>query len=272
MYLNILGDLKNKANYRYNNFEIKEASDSLIKNINDEAYILKPIWTWWDKKYVALFVDLNDSTELSNERYKSVMAKIYDYFTQSIIDCLSVDWYADYIDIKWDWVFAIFEWEKAKERAFVSGVIFKTFFEKYVVPKFKKSNDIELTCKMWIYEDKILVRKLWNKKFKNEVWAWKLINVISKLVSYPKNNCWYTDKSYFVLDDNIYNYFFKNYEDYIIKSCWCPNWEKEKIWKEFFIANDKKLELWNNIDNIYIMTNNWCDIHWQDYINNILDK
>jgi hypothetical protein len=44
MNLNIIEELKEKANKRYDDFEIKSDVENLIDKIDDEAYILKPKW------------------------------------------------------------------------------------------------------------------------------------------------------------------------------------------------------------------------------------
>ena len=68
MKLDVIETLREKADKRYDEFKIKEDTKSLIDNISDDAYIQKPIWIWGDKEYVALFIDLNDSTQISNQK------------------------------------------------------------------------------------------------------------------------------------------------------------------------------------------------------------
>ena len=137
--------------------------------------------------FVCLYIDLDNSSGLSFEHHPKVMAKIYDYFTQNIVDIITGEPFdAAYIDIKGDGVFGIFEGEKAAIRAFNAGLTFKTFFEKHIRPKFQKDGEL-FNCKLAISKDKILVKKIGLRGNNNEVWAGRVVNNAAKLASLTKS-------------------------------------------------------------------------------------
>ena len=156
-------ELKNKSDIRFNNFKIEQINS--LDSISDEAYLEKPIWLGGDNKFVCVFIDLNNSTEISNIKQKSTVAKIYDYFTQNAVDVLSTDLIqANYIDIKGDGVFGLYEGMDAVFKVFCASVTFKTFFAKHIINKFNEYN-ISLNCKIVIDIDKLLVRKIGRRKY-----------------------------------------------------------------------------------------------------------
>lgn len=66
------------------------------------------------------------------------MAKIYDYFTQNIVDVFNnADFPADYVDIKGDGAFAIYEGDNASYKAFYAAITFKELFEEKIKTKFE---------------------------------------------------------------------------------------------------------------------------------------
>ena len=263
----LMNILKEKADYRFDNFEKIPEWNNLVENVDTESYIQKPIWIWGEKEYVILFIDLIDSSHLSAEKFKWTVAKIYDYFTQSIIDCVDETEKYSYIDIKWDGVFMIYEWEWAIENAFIDAINYRTFFSKYVRNKFSEYW-VMLECKSSIYKDSLLVRKIWNRKFRNEVWAWKLVNTAAKLINYPQNcHPKYPrspeKSSYLVLPKKIYDYLKSNHYDSAILSC-C-NW-KVNLW------NQHQIEHWqlSYLESYYVLEAIWCDLHWDNTISKIL--
>lgn len=259
-----LAILKEKAEYRYNNFQKIPEWENLVENVDSHAYIQKPIWIWWEKKYVVLFIDLIDSTWLSTEKFKWTVAKVYDYFTQSIIDTVDTTWYYSYIDIKWDGVFIIYEWDYSNEHAFIDCINFRTFFSKTIKDKFWR-NWITLKCKSVIYRDSLLVRKIWNRKFRNEVWAGRLINVASKLIKAPESK-WHpqnSNNSYLVIDKEMYDYFFRYYKDILIKTC-CKG--HTDLWREYFIDN----WILSERERFYVLEATWCDEHGDSTIKKLL--
>jgi hypothetical protein len=153
-----IDELKKKSEERFDQFKIEEING--IQEIEDEAYLEKPTWLGGDKQFVCLFIDLDDSSKHSFKKHPKTMAKIYDYFTQNIVDVLNHPIFgADYIDIKGDGAFGIFEGEKASYKALYCAITFKTLFEQTISPKFSTEGEL-LSCKFGIHKDIILVRKL----------------------------------------------------------------------------------------------------------------
>ena len=264
-----INSLTDKANSRYDNFEIVE--NESISEIQEDSYLLKPKRLWGSATHTIAMVDLNNSTELSLKKLKKTVAKVYDYFTQSAFDCFNHTWYASYIDIKWDWVFAIFEGEDQLEKAFIAVTTFRKFFEDVVNPKFT-SMDVDLTCKAAIYQDTLLVRKIGNARFKNEVRAGRLVTLCSKIISYPKEILCLPDKdnkSYLVVSEHIYEYYKKYYESYIINSCDCK-WTSVNLWKEFDLSNEFKEKYVIKFEKIHTLSSVWCKNCGQQYIDAIL--
>lgn len=177
--------MKAESDKRFNDFKIEEI-DSIAK-IRDEAYLEKPTWLGGDTEFVCLFVDLDDSSKMSFKKHPKTMAKIYDYFTQNLIDVMSQDaMRAAYIDIKGDGAFGIYEGPNAVFKALAAAITFKTLFELYIGPKFSTDGTV-LNCKLAIHKDKILVRKIGRRGSNhNEVWAGRVVNNAAKLASLQK--------------------------------------------------------------------------------------
>ncbi len=270
-----LTNIKKEADQRYLNFDIEEISDLDITKIQNSAYLENSKWIGGDEKFVCLTFDLDGSSKLSAHRHPKVMAKIYEYSTQSAIDILRKDEIiADYIDIKGDGVFAVFGGENAVEKAFVAGITIKTHFLK-VAQKFSNSNNIDLNCKLAIDYDKILVKKIGTRKFNNEVWAGHLINNCYKMMALVKDirddldpdgtgKKIYQDKDIIVISTDIHDYLEDNHKDWAIFSC--PHETSAKLWKE----KATKIELDIKGDKVWFCITNWCDEHGEEYANKIL--
>ncbi len=262
----IFEKLKKESDERYNNFDIEEISN--ISRISEDSYLEKPTWLGGDEKFVCVFIDLDESTEISNVKQRATVAKIYDYFTQNIVEVFSIPkMKADYFDIKGDGAFGIYEGDKAVFRSFVAAVTFKTFFEKYIRNKF---NGLILNCKIAINEDKILVKKIGKRENYNEVWAGSLVNNTFKLASLNTkiHEIDRLKRSLVIVPEFIYNKLHEK-KEYAILSCGHCNgkWtgEKKNLWKKF--SGPEEIE---DIKQIYYLATVWCDECGNEYINHIL--
>jgi len=267
----IFNKFKKDSEDRYNNFVI--GSINSISTISDEAYLEKPTWLGGDEKFVCLFIDLDNSTEISQMKQRSTMAKIYDYFTQNIYDILTIpEITADYIDIKGDGLFGIYEGDYAIFKAFVAAQTFKTFFEKNIKDRFKDSKII-LRCKIAINKDKILVKKIGGRGDYNEVWAGELVNNTFKIASlnkkiYEQNPKNFDARDLIIISEDIYKKLLEK-ENYAILSCGHTNGKrtgKTKLWKEF--TDMSKDNQYNGI--VYYTESQWCDECGDKYLNEIL--
>ncbi len=259
-----INELKNKSEKRFNEFEV-ENIDS-IEKISDKAYLEKPTWLGGDKKFVCLFVDLNKSSKESYRRQPQTMAKIYDYFTQNIVDILNHPAIgAKYIDIKGDGAFGIFEGEKASYRALYCAITFKTMFEQIIRNKFDTDNG-QLKCKFGIHKDKVLVKKLGKRGDGNynEVWAGRLVNNASKLANQSKNLPIGSNNSLPILiSEQVYSDFRLNKEYGFYHCCNnnIPLEERVEMFKEFNDFSDETL------GNKFYYTNVlWCKNCANNYI------
>lgn len=280
--ISIFNDLETKSDKRFEEFWIEDIWD--LNKIQEDAYLETSTWLGWDEEFVCLAIDLDSSSRLSARKNVETMAKLYEYFTKNIVDVLNVnDFSADYIDIKWDWAFGIYQWDGSIERAFVAAVTFKTFFENVIKPKFFREYSINLCCKLAISKSKILVKKIWNRTYKNEVWAGRAVNNTYKIMSKqkiikekligekPQNEKIINDYSLLILSKKIYDYLIASYKDYAILSCGCvdqkPSDKKTNLWREFETSEEDEV-----VDNmIYYNSSKWCESHWGEYLEKILD-
>ncbi|OGY76750.1 MAG: hypothetical protein A2240_00850 [Candidatus Jacksonbacteria bacterium RIFOXYA2_FULL_43_12] len=279
-FLNIL---KDKSEKRYHNFAIEEISS--INRITEEAYLENPTWLGGDKEFVCLFIDLDNSSILSFKKHAVTMAKIYDYVTQNIVDTLNfAPCKANYIDIKGDGAFGIYEGEKAIFKALCAAVTFKTFFDKHIRIKFPineqqgflAKNHKTINCKMAIEQGKILVKKIGKRGDNNEVWAGRLINNASKLASLSKK-IYQTDielfteqQSLLIVSENVYKKL-SSKSQYTITSCghdFCGQETKIRadLWKSYSISANE--DVYGNI--VYYMASRWCNKCGDTYMEEIL--
>ncbi len=261
-----ISDLKEKSEERFNNFVVKPIES--IADIEEQAYLEKPIWLGGDKKFVCLFIDLDKSSKLSFKKHPTSMAKIYDYFTQNIVDVLNHPVIgADYIDIKGDGAFGIFEGEKASFKALYCAITFKELFERHIKPKFD-TDSVKLSCKFGIHKDQILVRKIGKRGARNynEVWAGRLVNNAAKLSSESKNITT-TDLNQslpILVSKEVYSDFCNNNE-YGFYAC-CNNKlpvaeTKREIFDQYDHFSDEVLG-----DRFYFTRVKWCEIHADHYL------
>jgi class 3 adenylate cyclase len=254
---------------RYKSFAIEEISS--ISDISSDAYLEKPTWLGGDKEFTCLFIDLNESSKLSFKKHVKTMAKVYDYFTQNVVDIMSTDKIsADYIDIKGDGAFGIFEGENAVFRALCCALTFKTFFTKYIQSKFKDIDE-NFNCKIGIHTDKILVKKIGKRINNNEVWAGRLVNNASKLTSLNKEIAPNSKNPLIIVSDKVFESLGSKY-DYAVLGCGHSLQgqmlnEKASVWKEYKI---------NEIDHVlgekvYYTEASWCSEGcWKEHSSQML--
>jgi len=272
---NLINELTDKTKTNIENFEI-ETVDS-IKHVYDNAYLEKPTWLG-ASDIICVFIDMNDSTLISNLKKRATVAKIYMAFTQNLVETLK-KFNPSYLDIKGDGVFALFEGENAHNYAIAAAVTFKTFNEKFIKQYCLDSFQVAIDCKIAIDKEQILVKRIGlrdtdKEKKSNEVWAGNLINNTSKLSNVSKeikdkeNN----GSSCIVVSEKFYNLLCndENTKEFTITSCGCPGGKKVKLWKEY---NEFDKDVFLNSDNyqkVFYLFSNWCDSHCEEYCNSIL--
>ncbi len=269
----IFKEFKDKSVARFDAFLIDENVGDLSK-IQDEAYLESSTWIGGDEQFVCLAIDLDKSSALSARKHVKTMAKLYEYFTENIVDMLCLDGIsADYIDIKGAGVFGIYQGEGAIKRAFIAAITFRTFFENEIKPKFKSAFEIDLNCKAAICKDKMLVKKIGTRKYNNEVWAGRLVNNTYKLMKLSdqireKNPL--SGASVLIISDEIYKYLDSNHRDHAIMSCGCQTIDglARDLWSEINTTQEEEI----SGDKAYYMFNIWCKDCGDEYLAEILNK
>lgn len=263
-------DLKEKAEKRFDDFHVEELDT--ISDIKSDAYLSRPTWLGGDKKFVCLSIDLDKSSRTSFKRHPETMAKIYDYFTQTIVDVYSyTDFAADYIDVKGDGAFAIYEGKYASYKAFYAAMTFRQIFEEKIKTQFKDSENNNLGCKLGIHKDVALVKKIGKPDHYNEVWAGRLINNAAKLAKeFERNRSVFNGiASPIVISKSVYLDFEANPE-FGLYYCHENGQEVLEQKKPVFIEvpnpSDETLG-----DEFYYAKTTWCKQCADSYINKIKD-
>lgn len=273
----LFAELKEGADKRYDDFKIKEVGS--ISQIYEDSYLEQPVWLGGDKKFVCLFIDLDKSSKMSFKKHPATMAKIYDYFTQTLIDILSHESiHAEYIDIKGDGAFGIFEGDDAAFRALSAALSFGTFFRKYIRKKFQTAEDA-INFKATIHVDKILVKRIGTRgaRNNNEVWAGRLVNKAAKLGLvvphiYAQDDSFNpSDMSVLIVSQDIFD-IFKQKSEYAVNHCGHDLAGNEvgyinQLWKEFDASDIDEL----SEDTVYYAPGLWCDICQNDVNEGLLN-
>jgi len=264
----LLDELYVKSEKRFNDFKIEEIDS--ISHIKDDAYLEKPTWVGGDTEFVCLFIDLNRSSKTSFKKHPQTMAKVYDYFTQNIVDIFSYEKFnADYIDIKGDGAFAIFEGDNATFRAFYAALTFKELFDEKIKSKFADDDNNNLSCKIGIHKDKILVKKIGKRGDYNEVWAGRLINNAAKLSSQYKNIDLSDGMTPIIVSEKIYLDFVNN-PIYGLYACHNKDTGEsiiEQADEHFKKSADFDDEILGN--KFYYTITSWCEHCADDYLNKL---
>ncbi len=269
----ILKDFKARSDARFDAFSIDENIGDLDK-IQDEAYLENSTWLGGDEKFVCLAIDLDKSSALSAKRHVKTMAKLYEYFTENIVDMLNLEEIrADYIDIKGDGVFGIYQGEDAVKRALVAAVTFRTFFQNEIKPKFKSAFDIDLNCKAVICQDKILVKKIGTRKYNNEVWAGRLVNNTYKLMKLSekiREMNPFVAHPVLIVSEEIFSILETNHYDHAVMSCGCQTEDgmPQHLWKEIDTATEEEI----SGDKAHYMHHIWCTNCGNRYLSEIMNS
>ncbi len=245
--------------------KIEDNTVEEVEKIPNNKDIKLEINKWYKiRNVVSLYVDMKGSTQLSNEKYIKVSAKMYEFFTGSLIKILkNSDWVPQYIDIKGDGGFALWKEKYGAVKSLLAAITFKTFVEFYI-SKYVNSNikDWLVASKIGITTGTVLVKKIGNRNISDNtynwvVWAGKTVNISAKLSDLA-------GKNEILITDEIYSKI-REFNDFLILSCGCGNdGEKTKLWDEFD-ETDKYGNLW-------VLKSKWCKEHGEEYLNNVLKK
>ncbi|HJE03306.1 MAG TPA: hypothetical protein K8U92_05445 [Aliarcobacter thereius] len=211
---------------------------------------------------VVVFSDLKNSTGVSFDKEDRTMTKLLEYLNQPFIK-IHKSFGAEFIEIKGDGGLAIYSKENTI-KAVLASISIKTFYHKHINAKVKKTYDVNFEVTTGISIGNLRVKRIGDRKDNFPVWAGETINLSALLSkelkkdSKPKNSLGITSDIY----DEIKS---KKLDDYLYLSCGCgTNETKENLWKFEAIPHKGGRKY-------YYMNNNWCDIHGQDYLEEILD-
>lgn len=209
---------------------------------------------------ICCFVDMEGSTKLSAGLHEKTTAKAYRLFTETAVRIFD-KFDAEYIDVKGDGVFALFNDDRAYT-ALAAAVTFKTFVYDHFTPMVEKKTGQTIGGHFGIDQKSVLVRKFGFKKHQdrtdrqNEVWAGKPINMAAKLASVSTDNkLWVSDR------------FYKNLKDEkATHSCGCPNDEKKKLWEEEDVSSDDRFDF----GTAHSLGSNWCEKHGKSFCRDLV--
>lgn len=260
-YLNSIHDIvrTNVASFNANNVAVTERN-TLPSN---GVYQMNQ----WYKipNVICVFVDMRASTKLSAATHAKSTARVYELFTGTAIKIFH-ELGAQYVDIKGDGVFALFN-ENEANRALAAGITFKTFAEL----EFKKLMDriipgLDIGFHIGIDQKTVLVKQVGiqdaqsRDSRKNEVWAGKPINMAAKLASKSMDNLWVSDRFYNNINSSLLN----------THSCGCTqegvyHGDKVGLWEEVELNDDIF-----DFRKAYILKSRWCISHGQEWCKQIL--
>lgn len=203
----------------------------------------------------CVFVDMVGSTGLNASTSDSV--KIYETFIKSLVKILST-FEAQYIDIKGDGAFGIFSGKDSAVPALCAAVTFYTVCRRFLEDKF---NSFKIQMHAGIDTDRVLVKRIGLRGEKNnEVWVGKPVNIAAKLASIaPANTIYVSERTYSTLSK-------REYSQYLIKSCGCPNGQRNNLW-ESKENNFPFLRL----SNYYSLGSQWCLQHGEQFCQEVID-
>lgn len=255
-----LDDVLTRGKEKIGSLLVKELD---VIPLEDEMALEVGMW-YRIKDVVSLYIDMEDSTELTNENYINVSAKIHQLFTGSLIDILK-EFGARFIDIKGDGGFALWKEQFGSVKALLAGVTFKTSVEKNLQSYVKSQiTNWKVSSKIGIVKGTVLVKKVGtrdtqDKKFNWAVWVGKPVSLSAKLSDIANSDT-------VLVTENVFSDFSIPLElrNYLIMSCGCPHGTKVNLWQERIDLKDKFSM------KIFELKSKWCDIHGQDYLNNAL--
>ena len=209
---------------------------------------------------ICCFVDMEGSTKLSAGSHEKTTAEAYRLFTETAVRIFA-KFDAEYIDVKGDGVFALFNDNRAYT-ALAATVTFKTFVHDHFTPMVEEKTEKTIGGHFGIAQRSVLVRKFGFKRHdgrtdrQNEVWAGKPINMAAKLASVSTGNkLWVSDG------------FYKNLKDEkATHSCGCPDGEKAKLWEEEDISDDDRFDF----NSAYSLGSNWCEKHGKSFCRDLV--
>jgi class 3 adenylate cyclase len=190
--------------------------------------------TWYRvEDIVAVFVDLQNSTQLSVGKHPASTAAIYRAAMNNAVMVLH-EFSADFIQIQGDGAFGLFWGPRAIERAMCAGITVRTYSEGTLEPALEaKWPDAPQTgFKVGIASGRVLVKKVGTRRNANEqepIWAGKPVNYAAKAAQQAnRGELIVTGTVWVAIEDN----------DYLVSSCGHAGGEPSQVaplWEDVYI-------------------------------------
>lgn len=210
---------------------------------------------------VVVFSDLKNSTGISFNKQDKTMTKLLEYLNKPFIK-IHNSYGAEFIEIKGDGGIAIYSKENAI-KALLSSISIKTYYYNYINQKVKKLYSVDFEVTTGISKGNLKLKLIGERGLNFPVWAGETINLSALISKELKRKS--APNNYIGITDDIYNEIGNNkLSKYLYYSCGCGNnGHTTPLWKNETIPN-------KNGKKYYYMNNNWCHIHGQEYLNEIL--
>ncbi|MDD5020610.1 MAG: adenylate/guanylate cyclase domain-containing protein [Endomicrobiaceae bacterium] len=236
----IFGEIKEKIDQTCNETFSVQKTKIIPANIPLENF------NWYlIPNLTCVFVDMIGSTKLALNKDS---AKIYQVFVQSFVKTFN-DFEAEYVDIKGDGGFALFTGIDSAIPALCAAVTFRTICNREIENRFLPE---QILMHVGIDTGDALVKRIGLRGDKNnEVWLGTPVNTASKLASSaPPSTIFVSGRTFNILNQ-------KEYQQYLINSCGCPN-GIARLWGE---QDNADLRIKSN--KIYFLKSQWCIKHGQ---------
>lgn len=133
---------------------------------------------------VAVFADLENSTQMSIGKHPRSTAKIYRAATGNAVKIFH-EFEADFIQIQGDGTFGLFWGAQAIERAICAGITVKTFSQRHLEPVLEQRwpDAPQTGFKVGVAVGRVLVKNIGTPRNTNEqepIWAGKPVNYAAK--------------------------------------------------------------------------------------------
>lgn len=213
---------------------------------------------------IACFVDMEGSTKLSATTHQNTTAKAYRFFTNTAVRIFD-DFDANYIDVRGDGVFALFNSDRP-HTALAATVTFKDFVKKEFTPRIKKLTGLSIGGHYGIDRKTVLVRRLGlkivdgNMHRQNEVWAGKPINMAAKLASRSRGGeIWVSKRFHACL-----------WGENALMTCGCSGGEytgeRSALWGEVSVKEDDRFDF----EAACVLKSDWCERHGKAFCRSII--
>lgn len=184
--------------------------------------------TWFRvDEVVAVFADLQNSTQLGTGKHAASTAGIYRAATGNVVSIYH-EFEADFIQVQGDGAFGLFWGERAVERAICAGITVKTFSQEILVPKLESrwKEDPETGFKVGIGTGRVLVKNIGTPRNETEqepVWAGKPVNYAAKAAQQAARH-------QLIVTGSVWDAIKEN--DYLTVSCGHGSNKPAVLWKD----------------------------------------